>query len=90
MQTVITRYLSPTNTRGARIKVISGWGSKTYSYDHGVGCAHSEAFGLFLAEQNKIMAEKYPDCQAAVDGEWWKLVAAADSLDGRGLTFIIK
>lgn len=89
MQTVITRYLSPTHTRGARIKVISGWGSKTYSYDHGASCAHSEAFGLFLAEQNKIMAEKYPD-HYETHGDWWQLVACADSLDGRGLTFIIK
>lgn len=90
MQTVITKYLAPTNTLGSRIKVISGWGSKTYSYEYDVDCPHRHAFNLFLAEQNKVMAEKYPDCQAAVDGEWWKLVACADSLDNRGLTFIIK
>lgn len=90
MQTVITRYLSPTNTRGSRIKVISAWGSQTYSYDHSANCAHRAAFDLFLAEQNKLMAEKHPDCQAAIEGEWWKLVACADSLDNRGLTFIVK
>lgn len=90
MQTVITRYLPPTNTRGARIKVISGFGSKIYSYDHSASCAHRQAFNEFLAEQNKLMSEKHPDCQAAVDGEWWKLVACAESLDNCGLTFIIK
>lgn len=90
MQTVITKYLAPTNTRDSRIKVISAWGSKTYSYDHAAQCAHRSAFNLFLAEQNKLMMEKHPDCQAALDGEWWKLVASADSLDNRGMTFIIK
>lgn len=90
MQTVITKYLAPTNTRGSRIKVISAWGSKTYPYDYAANEPHKAAFDLFLAEQNKLMAEKHPDCQAAVDGEWWKLVAYADSLDNRGLTFIIK
>ena len=88
MQTVITKYLAPTNTRGSRIKVISAWGSKIYPYDYAANEPHKEAFDLFLAEQNEIMKAQYgTECPA--DG-WWKLVAYADSLDSRGLTFIIK
>lgn len=90
MQTIMTRYLPPTNTRGARIKVISVWGSRTYAYDHTVGEPHKLAFDTFLSEQNAIMAENYPDNQLAAEGGWWKLVAYADSLDKRGFTYIIK
>lgn len=89
MQTIMTRYLPPTNTRGARIKVISAWGSKTYAYDHTAGEPHKAAFDAFLAERNKVMAEKYPNTTAEIGG-WWKLVAYADSLDKRGFTYIIK
>lgn len=90
MQTIMTRYLPPTNTRGARIKVISAWGSKTYHYDHSAMDAHRAAFDLFLAERNALMAEKHPDCQQAVEGGWWKLVAHAGSLDNRGFIYIVK
>lgn len=90
MQTIVTRYLAPTDTRGSRIKVMSVWGSKIYSYDNMAECAHRAAFELFLAERNKIMAAKHPDCQQAVEGGWYKLVAHAGSLDNRGFTYIIK
>lgn len=90
MQVITTKYLAPTNNRGSRIKVTSAWGSKIYSYDNSAHEPHKAAFDLFLAEQNKMMAEQHPDCQQALEGGWWKLVAYADSLDNRGLTFIIK
>lgn len=90
MQTITTKYLAPTETRGSRIKVTSAWGSKIYSYDCAANEPHKAAFDLFLAEQNAKMAKEHPDCQQAIEGGWWKLVAYADSLDQRGLTFIIK
>lgn len=90
MRVITTKYLAPTNNLGSRIKVTAVWGSKTYPYDWSAKEPHKTAFDLFLAEQNKLMAEKYPDCQKAQEGGWWKLVAYADSLDNRGLTFIIK
>lgn len=34
MQAILTRYLSPTNTRGARIKATCAAGSITISYPH--------------------------------------------------------
>ena len=86
MQTIQTKYLAPTNTRGARIKVQAEWGSKTYDYDHGAESAHDVAFEQFLAERNAMMHEMYPD-----HGEpWWALVAAAESLDHRGNVYIVK
>lgn len=88
MQTITTKYLAPTNNRGSRIKVTSAWGSKIYSYDYAAHEPHKAAFDLYLAEQNAEMKAKYgTECP---DDGWWKLVAYADSLDQRGLTFIIK
>lgn len=86
MQTIETKYLSATNTRGSRIKVTSEWGSKTYPYDYGTSEPHDVAFEQFLAEQNAIMAEKYPDHE----GPWWTLVASAGSLSHRGNVYIVK
>ena len=34
MQAIITKFLGPTNTRGARIKAAAMRGSLTVSYDH--------------------------------------------------------
>lgn len=86
MQTIETKYLSATNTRGSRIKVYSEWGSKTYPYDHSAESAHDVAFEQFLAEQNAIMADKYPEHE----GPWWVLVASAGSLNQRGNVYIVK
>lgn len=86
MKIIETKYLPVTNTRGSRIKVTSEWGSKTYSYDHAASDPHEAAFNLYLAEQNKLLAEEYPDYH----GDWWQLVGSAASLNKRGYTFLIK
>lgn len=90
MQTITTKFLCPTNSRGARIKVTSAWGSKTYSFDHSADEPHKAAFDEYLAMSNKEMAEKHPDCQEAVELQWFKLVAWAGLPDQRGCAFIIK
>lgn len=88
MQTVITKYLAPTNTRGSRIKVTSWQGSKTYSYDYAANEPHTAAFNQWLEEKNAQMAKKYgSECPA--DG-WFKLVARGDLPDNTGCAFIIK
>lgn len=88
MQTVTTKYLPATNTRGARIKVSSWLGSKTFSYDHAANCAHEAAFEKYLEMVNKEMAKKYgTECPA--DG-WFKLVASGSLPDTSGYAFIIK
>lgn len=90
MQTITTKFLSPTNSRGSRIKVTSSWGSKTYSYDYAASEPHKAAFEEYLVMINKEMADKNPDCQEAVELQWFKLVAWAGLPDQRGCAFIIK
>lgn len=90
MQTITTKYLAPTNSRGSRIKVTSALGSKTYSYDYSAIEPHKAAFDEYLAMLNKEMAEKHQDCQEAVELKWFKLVAWAGLPDQRGCAFIIK
>lgn len=46
MQTITTKFIGPTSTRGARIKATSCSGQTlTISYDHALNsdCAHSQA-----------------------------------------------
>lgn len=44
MQSITTKYISATNTRGSRIKATAGKGqSITIGYDHGATCAHRVA-----------------------------------------------
>ena len=86
MQTIQTKYLPATGTRGSRIKVQAEWGSKTYAYDHSAEDAHMAAFNQFLTERNAMMHEMYPDHGKP----WWELVAFAGSLDRRGNVYIVK
>jgi hypothetical protein len=51
MQAIQTRYLSPTNSRGARIKATAEAGSVTISYPHelsGQACHRAAAEALAL------------------------------------------
>lgn len=104
MLTVITKFLAPTNNRGARIKVISARGNKVYPYDHSAECAHKAAFDTWLEDENAEMRRIYEkeaadilramgrDCPPAkeVVGNWFKLVAYASTPDNTGFAFIIK
>lgn len=100
MLTVITKFLAPTNNRGARIKVISARGNKVYPYDHAAECAHKAAFDTWLEEVNAEMRKLYEkdardlglDCPPAeyVVGDWFQLVAYAGTPDNTGFAFIIK
>lgn len=88
MQTVTTKYLPATNTRGSRIKVSSWLGNKTFSYDHSANCAHEAAFNEWLIEVNKGMATKF-GTECPLDG-WFKLVAKGSLPDGKGYGFLVK
>lgn len=90
MQAVITKYIGPTDTRGARIKVDSWYGSKTYPYDHASNEAHDEAFNTWLEEVNAKMKRERPDNQLAQDGEWFKKVSRGAHPSGTGYVYIIK
>lgn len=43
MKAITTKYISPTNTRGARVKATDGDTSVTVSYDHASNDPHVEA-----------------------------------------------
>lgn len=88
MQTVTTKYLPATNTRGSRIKVSSWLGNKTFSYDYAASCAHEAAFNEWLKEVNKERSLAFgTECHC---DEWYKLVAKGGLPDGRGYGFIVK
>ena len=81
-QTIITRFLGPTNHRGSRIKATSWRASVTIPYPHELdtGRAHraaAEALCVKLAEE---------------EGGWppgaWRITAGADLPAGNGYAFI--
>lgn len=62
MQAIQTRYLSPTNTKGARIKAWAKAGSVTISYPHELsGQACHRAAAEALARKFEWTGEKYGD-----------------------------
>ena len=85
MQTVTTKYLPATNTRGARIKVSSWLGNKTFSYDHAANCTHEAAFNEWLKEINRRLKESRNGAH-----EGFKMVAKGSLPDGKGYGFIVK
>lgn len=85
MQTVTTKYLPATNTRGSRIKVSSWLNSRTYSYDYSASCAHEAAFNEWLKDTNKYLNDHSHGGHTG-----FKLVAKGSLPDGKGYGFIVK
>jgi hypothetical protein len=53
LQAITTKYLAPTNARGARVKAISAAGSITIPWDHALNAVENHyAAARLLAEQN--------------------------------------
>lgn len=54
MQAITTKYLSPTNTKGSRIKATCGAGSITVYYDHSFNISenHDSACKALLSKLN--------------------------------------
>lgn len=79
MQTIITKFLAPTNTRGARI-VAKCWNGKvTIAYPVAeIKEAHTAAVNTLIA-----------DLKARTDIEW-NIIASGETPDGTGFAFIIK
>lgn len=90
MQAVITKYIGPTERRGARIKIESCYGSKFYPFDYLSSEAHDTAFNQWLEEVNAEMKLEHPDNQLAQDGEWFQKVARGAHPSGYGYVYIIK
>lgn len=79
MQTIITKFLAPTNTRGARI-VAKCWNGKvTIAYPEGsILEAHTKAANALIA-----------DLESRADVNW-KIVASGQLPDGENYAFIIE
>lgn len=84
MQTITTKYLAPTNSRGPRIKVMSWQGSKVYNYDYEAAEPHKAAFDTWLKEKNSQMLKDH-----GVE-DFFKLVGFGGMPDGAGFGFLIK
>ncbi len=72
-QAITTKYLSPTNTKGARIRATSASGiSKTVAYDHALD-----------AEGNHLAAARYLVAYLNWPGKW-----VQGSMGERGYVFV--
>lgn len=79
MQTIITKFLAPTNTRGARIVAKCWLTSNTISYPVAeIKEAHTMAAEALIAKLKETT------------GNEWTIVASGDTPDGTGFAFIIK
>lgn len=85
MQTIITKYKDPTNTKGARILVRSWLKNKAVAWDH----------ALNSEDNHKAAAQALVDVLNAERVEnrtnWyqWQIVAEGSMPDGKGNAYII-
>ena len=93
--TIYTRYLGPTWTIGARIKVWTTWSGdekvqRTYSYYYG-SYPHDVAVAQYLKDLNNLMQEKniLPEnvrerlTSGLIENTWYQ----AETMDGRGYIY---
>jgi hypothetical protein len=74
MQAIITKFLGPTNTKGARIKATSWDGSITIAYPYNGDVGHIQAAQCLIAK-----------LQSPEDISMWRLGAMPD---GSGFAFV--
>jgi len=79
MHTVITKFLSPTNTRGSRIKATYWGGSVTVPYDH----------SLSNREVHLVAVEALLRKHRSAAGIDLRVVAGGELPNGTGYAFII-
>ena len=85
MQTITTKFIGPTNTKGSRIMVKSWLKNKSFGWDHAL---NSEANHKAAAQQlvDVLNADRvskgYGDFQ-------WTIIAAGSMPDGKGYACII-
>lgn len=66
MQTIVTKYLGPTDHRDSRIKTQSYQGTKTYPYNREVSDPHAYAAQQHLSE---LFCHDYGDWEIKNSGE---------------------
>jgi len=78
-QTILTRFLGPTNSRGSRIKATAWRASVTIPYP----------YELDTERAHRAAAEAL--CVKLADGEGtWLIIAGADLPAGNGYAFVIE
>lgn len=65
MQAILTKYLSPTDTKGSRVKATCGAGSVTVSWDYGLSIENNHA----AAAKELIRQLGWTD-EAGYKGDW--------------------
>ena len=73
MQAIETKFLGPTNTKGARIKASARAGSVTVSYEYGPGVDGAHDLAV-IALVTKL--------------EWWGVWARGGKADGTGNVYV--
>lgn len=73
MQAIETKYLGPTNTRGARIKASAQAGSVTIPFEYGTGIDGAHDLALIA------LVTKW---------EWWGVWARGGKADGTGNVYV--
>ena len=84
MQSIQTKYLGPTNTRGSRIKATCWLTSVTVSWDYSASIEenHIAAIEALVCKLNNERIEQgYSNM--------WTVAATGESVDGKGKTAII-
>lgn len=84
MQTIQTKYLGPTNTRGSRIKATCWLTSFTIPWDYSANVEenHTAAIEALVCKLNNDRIIKGIS-------HLWQVVATGESVDGKGKTAII-
>ena len=81
MQTITTKFIGPTNTKGSRIKATCWLGNVTISWDYSldVEANHHAAVSELVEKLNR----------KRISENSWSTVGIADSVDGKGYTALI-
>lgn len=85
MQTIITSYAGPTNTKGSRVMAKSWLKNKAFSWDHALNSEenHKAAAQQLVDILNSDRVKKgHGDYQ-------WAIIASGSMLDGKGNAYII-
>lgn len=82
MQTITTKFIGPTNTKGSRVKATCWLGSVTVGWDHALNTEQNHE------EAAQAMVDKLNDDRSHTDSRW-SIVAQGHMPDGKGYAFII-
>lgn len=81
MQSIQTKFIGPTNTKGSRVKATCRLGSVTLGWDHALNQKENHLEAL------QAMCDKMNDGREG-DLKWF-IIATGESVDGKGYTAII-